>query len=206
MKKIVLFISFIYLSFTVNGQIGFGTVKGIDLYQRYVNPEDNIARSSSGNTLLNIIWGPRVWIGGKNISFSMEAQINLGLTSLAIKDYKGLGAISFPVIAKINYKGLSGFYPGFANGVSLGVGMQWFKTELYYLSNEYKNKGVRREFNNTYITQLDFGYGSFGSSGVFYVRYGFNFETKSSLLNIGLVFNINNSYMKKNIKYRKTRS
>ncbi len=196
---------FFLLSIKANAQFGFGTVKGIDLYQKYNNPIDKIAHNGAGNTLLNFIWGPRLWLGGKSFSLSLEAQINLGITSLALKDYKGLGAISFPALLKFNYKGLSGFYPGFADGFSLGVGMQWFKTELFYLSDKYSNLGVQREFNKVYIAQIDFGYGSFGSSGAMYLRYGRNFETKASVFNIGLVFSVNKLYIKKHLKYKKKR-
>ena len=205
MKKIIILVSVLVFTLRSNAQIGLGTVKGIDLYQKYNNPVDNIAHNGSGNTLLNFIWGPRVWLGGKSFSISVEAQINLGITSLAIKDYKGLGAVSFPALFKLNYKGLSGFFPGFANGVSLGVGMQWFKTELFYLSDAYKDLGVQRKFNKTYIAQLDFGYGSFGSSGAMYLRYGRNFKTKASVFNLGLIFSVNNSFIRKHIKYKKDR-
>lgn len=184
-------------------QIGFGTVGGLDFYQRYSNPDDNIAYRSSGNAILNLVWGPRVWIGIKEVSLSVEGQVNLGLTSLALKDYKGIGALAFPVIAKVNFKGLSGIYAGFSPGISLGVGMQWSKTELFYLSKTFKDKGVVRNFNKTYIVQIDFGVGSFGSAGSFYVRYGRNFETKASVLNTGIIISINSSYSKKHKEYQK---
>jgi len=206
MKNYLVLVFVFFIALNSDAQLGFGTVKGIDLYQKYNNPVDNIAHNGSGNTLLNFIWGPRVWLGGKSFSVSVEGQINLGISSLAIKDYKGLGAVSFPALFKLNYKGLSGFFPGFADGVSLGVGMQWFKTELFYLSDKYKKLGVNRKFNKTYILQIDYGYGSFGSSGALYLRYGRNFDTKASIFNLGLIFSINNSYIKKHIKYKKNRS
>lgn len=203
MKKMFLVSLFLLFVFNSYSQIGFGTVGGLDFYQRYSNPDDNIAYRSSGNALFNIVWGPRVWIGKKNLSLSVEGQVNLGLTSLALKDYKGLGSVAFPVIAKINFKGLSGFYAGFSPGISLGAGMQWSKTELFYLSKNYKDKGVERKFNKTYIAQIDFGAGSFGTAGSFYVRYGRNFDTKASILNTGIIISINNSYIKKHKEYQK---
>ncbi len=204
-RKIIPVLILIFFSLEAYNQIGLGTVKGIDFYQKYNNPVDNIAHPGSGNTLLNFIWGPRVWLGGKDFSISLEAQVNLGISSLAIKDFKGLGAVSFPALLKINFKGLSGFYPGFADGFSFGVGMQWFKTELFYLSESYKNKGVKRKLNKTYIAQIDFGYGSFGSSGSIYIRYGKNFDTDASVFNLGLLVSINKLFIRKHKKYKKNR-
>ena len=196
MKKIFLFLLFVFVTSVSIGQVGYGTVGGLDFYQRYENPVDDIAYTGSGNALLNIVFGPRVWLGGKKLSFSLESQINLGLTSFAIKDYKGIGALGIPVIAKINYKGLSGFYPGFASGFSLGFGIQWSKTELFYLSKDYKDIGVNRKFEKTYVFQIDLGVGSFGKSGYLYTRYGINFENDATVLNVGIVVSINKSFAK----------
>ena len=81
---IYFFHSYIY-RFSSFGQFGFGTVGGFDFYQRYKNPVDNIAYPASGNALLNIIYGPKIWIGSKKFSVSLEGQVNLGLTSFASK-------------------------------------------------------------------------------------------------------------------------
>ncbi len=205
-RKLLPILFLMSLSLEAYNQIGLGTVKGIDLYQKYNNPVDNIAHPGSGNTLLNLIWGPRVWFGGKNLSVSLEAQVNLGISSMAIKDFKGLGAVSFPAVLKFNFKGLSGFYPGFADGFSIGVGMQWFKTELIYLSDSYEKKGVNRKLYKTYVAQLDFGYGSFGSSGAIYIRYGRNFDSDAYVFNLGLVFSVNKLFIKKHMKYKKNRN
>jgi len=205
MKRFLVLFAMIFVSFNLNAQIGYGSSFGIDLYQRYSNPEDGIASPSAGNALLNILWGPRIWIGGTKVSASIEGQINIGLTSFSLKDFKGLGAVSFPVIFKLNTKGLSGFYPGFAKGVSFGAGFQWSKTELYHLSNSFKEKGGERNFNRTIIGQIDLGYGSFGTSGALYFRYGKNIDTDANSLNIGIFLSINKSYVKKNIEYIKIR-
>ena len=202
MKKFFLFVVIIFIYSNLFSQIGFGTVGGIDLYQRYVNPKDEIAYPAAGNAMLNLIYGPKIWLGTKDISLSVEAQLNLGLTSFAIKDFKGLGAVSFPLLAKINYKGLSGFLPGFAKGVALGGGVQYTKTELIFNKN-FKNKGVARGFFKTYVFEIDYGVGSFGSGGYFYVRYGIDNNTDASSLNIGVLYNINKTYVEKHKDYIK---
>ncbi len=203
MKRFLIITAISLLSSLSYAQIGFGTSAGLDIYQRYSNPVDDIAYPASGNLLLNFIFGPKIWIGGKKISLSVEAQANLGLTSLAIKDFKGLGAFSLPVIAKLNFNGLSGFYQGFAPGFAIGGGLQWSKTELYYLSDEYEDKGVVRNFNRTFIAELDVGVGSFGKILYGYIRYGMDFDNKASVLNIGFIADINYSFKKKDIPYEK---
>lgn len=197
MRKLFLLFIYILIFQSTYSQVGIGTVGGFDFYQRYTNPKDGIAYPSSGNVLLNLIYGPKIWFGGKGFSVSLEGQVNLGLTSLAIKDFKGLGAVSFPVLAKLNFKGLSGFHTGFATGFSLGGGIAWTKTELYYLDEDYKNKNVSRDFFNTIFGQIDIGVGSFGTDGTVYFRYGTNVDTKAKILNIGLLVSSNKLFKKK---------
>ncbi len=203
MKRYLVIVLFLWFHSVSYSQIGLGTSVGLDVYQRYSNPTDDLAYSASGNLLLNLVLGSKMWVGGKKMSLSVEGQLNLGLTSLAIKDYKGLGAVSFPVIAKLNFNGLSGFYQGFAPGFAIGGGLQWSKTELYYLSNDYEDKGVTRDFYRTFIIELDLGVGSFGKILYGYIRYGMDFESKGSILNIGFITDINHTFSKKAITYRK---
>lgn len=197
MKKLIIFFLFLFTFYFSFGQVGFGTVGGFDLYQRYKNPVDNIAYPASGNAILNFIYGPKMWIGNKKFSVSIEGQVNLGLTSFALKDYKGIGAVSFPVIGKLNFKGLSGFHTGFSTGFSLGGGVQWSKTELFYLDDKFQKQGVKRDIFDVIFGQIDIGVGSFGTDGAAYVRYGFNTDTKAKVLNIGMVFNSNKTFKKK---------
>ncbi|MGE5356555.1 MAG: hypothetical protein ACM3PT_10005 [Deltaproteobacteria bacterium] len=197
MKKLTLTVFLSISTLIIYSQIGIGTVGGMDFYQRYVNPEDNIAYPAAGNVVLNFIYGPKIWVGAKKFSFSIEGQVNIGLTSFAINDYKGLGAIAFPVIGKLNFNGLSGFHTGFSKGFSLGAGVQWSKTELYHLSKNYKNKGVKRDFFDVLFAQVDIGVGSFGTDGAIYVRYGFHTGNNARVLNIGMVFNSNKTFKKK---------
>ncbi|HHH54902.1 MAG TPA: hypothetical protein ENK91_14665 [Bacteroidetes bacterium] len=199
------FISFFLLSSVLGfSQIGLGTTGGIDFYQRYVNPKDDIAYPASGNVLLNLVYGPRFWVGTKSISLSLEAQANLGITAFAIKDFKGMTEVAFPFLAKINFNGLSGFMPGFSKGFSVGGGIQYTRTELFR-NETYKKKGVEREFFKTYIFEINYGFGSFGSSGYFYLRYGMDFEDDASVLNIGLLYSINKTYVNKYKDYSKSK-
>lgn len=206
MKQTFFILLSLFFAFSSYGQIGIGTVSGFDFYQRYKNPADDIAYPASGNAILNIIYGPKIWVGGKNFSISLEGHANIGLTSLALKDFKGMGAVSFPVMAKFNFKGLSGFNPGFANGLSIGGGIQWSKTELYWLSKKYKDLGVERGFYDVIFGQIEIGIGSFGSDGALYVRYGFNPDNKAKVLNVGMVFSTNRTFKNKLKREREARA
>lgn len=196
MKRFLL-LFFLLNSLLANAQIGFGTVGGLDIYQRYSNPDDGIASSSAGNVLFNFIYGPKIYAGSKNLSVSLETQVNLGLTSLAVKDFKGVGALSFPILCKLNFKGLSGFSTGLSSGFAIGAGIQYTKTELFGLLDQFEDKGVTRDFFKTYFAQIDFGYGSFGIDGSFYLRLGYDPERKSNTFNFGLVYNSNHTFRKK---------
>ena len=95
---------------TLRAQVGYGFTLTNDLYHRYANPADGIASRSAGSAILNLGAGPKIWLGGQNMSLSLEAQACIGFLGLAVKDYKGLGTVSYPIMAKLNFNGLSGLY------------------------------------------------------------------------------------------------
>lgn len=191
MYKFLIGILFFCISLlpAAQGQIEFGYVFGLDGYQRMVNPESESVSRGSGNALLNPFIGPKIWLGGKEFSLSLEAQVNLGITSLSRKDYKGLGAVSFPLMAKLNFMGMTGMDRQFEWGFYVGGGMQWSRTELYYLSQKYRELDVQRNLFPTYVAEIGIGRGGFGVDGSLYGRYGFDPDTKASTLHIGFIFN-----------------
>ncbi|MBK8625896.1 MAG: hypothetical protein IPN86_10135 [Saprospiraceae bacterium] len=196
--KIVLSIFLLTFGLSAYSQFGYGFTVSNDLYHRYVNPKDNIASPSSGSAILNLGVGPKIWIGNKNFSFSAEAQAVVGFLAVSSKDNKGLGSIAFPMMGKLNFKGLSTFDKEGKMGFSLGGGIQHNKTELYGLSDEFAAKGVKRNYFMTYITQASYGFGLSGFTAQGFVRYGFNPDIKNiSSLNVGLQFDFNAPMLKK---------
>lgn len=192
---------FVFLTFvsTLKSQFGYGFTVSNDLYHRYVNPkvENEVAGRSAGSAILNLGVGPKIWIGNKNISFSAETQAIIGFLGLSSGDYKGLGTVAFPVIGKLNFKGLSSFDKEGKMGFSIGGGLQWNKTELFGLSDEFQSKGLKRNLFKTYIVQAGYGFGLSGFTAHGFVRYGFNNEFKSSALSIGLQFDFNYPMLRK---------
>jgi len=174
----------------IYSQVGIGLTAGTDIYQRYSN-DDSIEYGSAGSLLLNLTMGPKLWIGGDKFSISAEAQANIGLLGLAVKDYKGLGMASFPMIGRLNFQGLSGMDKEFKPGFSIGGGVQFNRTELYYLANDFEDKGGERNFFKTYIIEAAFGVGMTGVSGFGFVRYGFNPDTTANSFNIGIMMDFN---------------
>lgn len=182
---------------TLSAQVGYGFTLTNDLYHRYSNPEDGIAGRSAGSAILNLGAGPKIWLGGQNVSLSLEAQACIGFLGLAIKDYKGLGTVSYPIMAKINFNGLSGLDREGRLGLSIGGGIQYSKTELYGLDDSFAEKGVERKLFKTYIAQAGYGFGisGFGLQG--FARYGWNPDNKANSLNIGLQWDFNWRMVKK---------
>jgi hypothetical protein len=198
MQKIRLIIVFCFLSAGIlQAQFGYGLTASNDLYHRYKNPVDGIASPNAGSALLNIGAGPKFWIGGKKMSFSGEAQAVIGFLGFSSKDYKGLGTMAIPILFKLNFKGLSTFEREGKMGWSIGGGIQYNKTEIFGLSDEFASKGIKREFFRTYIIQAGYGFGISGFTAHGIVRYGFNSADKTNTLNIGLQYDFNAPMMKK---------
>ena len=192
MKKRLLFIALIVsMGIGLQAQIGFGIVAGNDIYQRYTNPDDDIASRSAGNAILNLHFGPKFWVGGENFSVSVESYLNWGSTAFSLEDYKGMGSLAFPIIAKLNFGGNSAFNSELRQGWSIGGGYQIAKTEVYGLNNPAEGEGVVREYYPVIVGELSYGYGISGFVTELFGRYGYNMETSARTLNIGVSYNIN---------------
>lgn len=181
------------------GQFGYGFTAINDLYHRYVNPKvvgDNSSRSS-GSAILNLGVGPKIWIGSPKMSFSAEAQAVFGFLGVNSSESKGLGTVAFPIMGKLNFKGLSTFDREGKMGFSIGGGIQYSKTELYGIKDEFRAKGIERDFFLTYIIQAGYGFGLSGFTAHGIVRYGFNPDLEANTLNIGLQYDFNRPMLKK---------
>jgi opacity protein-like surface antigen len=196
MKHHFILILFLFSSFIGYSQIlfGAGISYGYDTYQRYVNPihpaDSGIARGA-GNTLTNLSIGPKIWIGHEdfeNFSFSVESNANIGLTALSIRDFKGLGALAFPILGHFNFYGLSSFSEE-DFGFAVGGGIQYNRTELFGVRRSYA--GLERSFFPTYVGEIQFGLNVEGGfMAVLYTRYGVG-PNQSSSLNIGATLAVN---------------
>ncbi len=162
--------------YSVTAQFGIGGTLSFDIYNVHSNPTINSGSRSSGNgsAFLNLGLGPKIWYGSDRFSVSAETQANLGLFGLSIKDYKGLGSISFPIIAKLNFGGMSALNKEGEMGYSIGGGIQYTKTELYGLNDDATADGITRPYYRTYIVQAGLGFGMSGFTGAGFIRYGFN--------------------------------
>lgn len=197
MTKIFTFLSFLALPFFVSAQFGYGFTLNHDLYQRYVNPDDGISDASSGGAVLNLSAGPKIWLGGKSMSFSIEAAANIGLVSFTLGENKGLGTLSYPIIGSLNFNGLSALSREGKMGFRIGGGIQYSKTELYSIKDEFKEQGVNRELFRTYVVQLGYGFGISGFSVHGIARYGWDPDSKANVFNFGLQYDFNLPMLKK---------
>ena len=182
----------VLVSSPVVGQFGFGFVTGLDSYQQQVRPESSDLQDSYrsvGSALLNPILGPKVWLGNRNFSLSLEAPINWGILAFDMDDFKGLGALSFPLGMKFNFGANSGFNDDQMMGFSFGGGLQYNRTELYGRTDEAPDIG----FFKTYYGEAALGFGIGGADLQVYLRYGYG-EEKAQSLNVGIVGSVNLKY------------
>lgn len=176
---------------SVTSQVGYGFTLNNDLYQRYNNPSDGIAGNSSGSFLLNVAVGPKIWIGGNNFSVSIETTANLGLLGLDVDDYKGLGMLSIPVLAHLNFGGLSAMDREGKMGFSIGGGIQFNRTELYYITASKKEMGVTRSFFRTIVGEFGYGFGMSGFTIFPFVRLGYELDASGNSFNFGIRYGFN---------------
>lgn len=201
MKQYILILSLALTGLFItnsHAQVGVGFVGGIDLYQRYHNPVDGIASPSAGNAILNLIAGPKVWVGAKKISLSVEVPLNIGLTGFSTEDYKGLGLAAMPVIGMVNFLGNSTLERDAGAGFGIGGGIMRYRTELYGLTDEFVDLGVVRDWEQVFVVQAEIGFGITGWTGKLYARYGFsNDEEELRTFNIGIIADFNLIMMRK---------
>ena len=171
---------------TSYAQFRTALVFGYDVFQRYRNPEDSgpsdLGRSS-GAILAGIPLGIEVSAGGPDLSFGIEASANFSPLALDLQNYKGLGAISFPLIARLNFGALTGMSKDKLLGFSFGGGVQYNRTELFGLRDG--NERVTRTFFSSYMGELIIGGGIGGFTAGLYFRMGAG-EGRSFSLNTGI--------------------
>ena len=197
MQKLLFFSCLFFIVNTATAQFGYGLTFTNDIYQRYTNAQDVEDYNSAGSAILNLGLGPKIWVGGQDFSVSLETQANLGVLGLAVKDYKGLGMVGFPILAKLNFKGISGLDKEGRLGFSIGGGVQYSRTELYGLSGDSSRAGITRALDLTYIGQFGYGFGlsGFGVQGI--LKYGYNPNTNAKVMAIGLQWDFNIPMLKK---------
>jgi hypothetical protein len=213
MKKLTIIFAFLFGGLAVNdvsAQVGAGFVIGGDYYQWYRNPEvGEAALSSTGNVLLNVAMGPKFWFGGDNFSLSVEGHINWGITAFDMHEYKGMGNLSFPLIAKLNFGGISGFGEEDRKGLYIGGGIQYTRTEAYGLTSDYVSNTTRKYFP-TWIGEVGFGSGGEGITSTTFVRVGLGYENggfnQAFTLNVGSIIDINFGELGKSMNLNKERN
>ncbi len=195
---LVIWISFFSVDLNAQSQpAAWGFSFKNDLYTRYVNPPAEGISNSSGSALLNFGIGPKAWFGSESFAISPEAFIMYSPFAMSLEEFKGLGALSFPVMLKFEFGGLNNLSYGGSTGFALGVGYQWSRTELHGLTRRFKELGIERNMYRTIVLEADYGFGISGFDIHFYVRYGFNHDLKANTLNAGIGYDFNIPMLKK---------
>ena len=192
LQLILLSLSLTFCGFSAFGQtVDWGLTAKHDLYNRYANPSDGVASRSAGSAIINIGAGPKMWIGSGDFSFSPEVSFMFSPFALSTGNYKGIGGFSIPILAKFEFLGNSNLNHDGKFGFSIGGGLQYSKTELWYLKDSFEEQGVTRKMFRTYVIEADFGYGMSGFDVHFFVRYGWSGSTDANTLNIGMGYDFN---------------
>lgn len=189
----VVFVAVLLASFARVGlaQVGYGMTAKTGLYERFTNPEDDISSRTAGSALFNLGVGPKVWIGGTKFSISAEASANIAPFGFSVSEFKGLGIVSFPVLARLNFGGLSNFNKKGTVGFSIGGGFQWARTEAFGLTSKFEQQGVERSLYKSFVGEITAGFGMSGFSGYGFVRYGRNDELDVKTFNFGVGYDFN---------------
>jgi opacity protein-like surface antigen len=191
MKKLIWITVLIFLGiYDISAQVAYGLTMKTELYTRYANPSDGIASRSAGSALANFGLGPKLWFGGKNFAISPEAAAVISPFALSTGVFKGIGAVSFPLMVKFQFGGLSSFADN-KFGFALGGGIQYSRTELFGVTNEFEDLGVERNYFRTYIIEADFGFGASGFTIHGLVRYGFDPDTDANTISVGIGYDFN---------------
>jgi hypothetical protein len=187
--KIPFFVILALITFKLNAQIKIGITYGGDFYQNYKNPKvkgDSLGRSS-GNYWLNIAMGPKIWYKGCNYSISLESQANWGITAFDLKENKGMGNLAFPIMVKYNTGLLEGHKFYGLNEYSIGVGIQYNKTEIYGFKDKYKNHHPRGYFRTYFVDLSMHTLSDSPSLDYLYIRFGLG-EQGALCINIGMMW------------------
>lgn len=207
MKKVTIIFVLLFsgLGITdVSAQFGAGFVLSGDYYQWYRNPtySGQTDQQSSGNVLLNGAIGPKVWLGKDGFSLSLEGQFNWGITAFDMHEYKGMGNISFPILAKLNFGALSTFKDDAERGFYIGGGVQYSRTEAYGLTSDFDGNTTRNLFP-TVIGEIGYGVGGKGFVMSTFVRIGLGLNDAFTL-NVGSIMDLNISNLIKGFNFEET--
>lgn len=173
-----------FISGMVSAQVNANLSLGFDFYSYYRNPEkegQDIGQSSGA--ILSPNFAAQIVFGKNNFSFGLEPQVTFSPWALDINQYKGIGAVAFPLLAKFNFGSFSGFSQKIY-GFSIGAGVQYNRTELFGLNHKYAD--VKREFFRTNVLELCLGGGIGGINFAYNFRIGFGAD-KALSLNTGFV-------------------
>ncbi|MBK6823716.1 MAG: hypothetical protein IPG87_12230 [Saprospiraceae bacterium] len=193
MKRLLfnVLVGIFYWSVSCNAQWSSSMVLGMDFYQQYKNPEhvsDQGSSRSSGAAILAIPFGIQVSYGKNNVSIALEAGANFAPLAIDVNEFKGFGAVSFPLMAKFNAGALTGISKNRLIGYSIGGGIQFNRTELFGLNEKFKE--IKRSIFPTYVGELGVGGGVGGFNLILFLRIGFN-QANAFSLNTGIVTKTN---------------
>ena len=185
-------ISVVVLFFPLIGSaqinVGVGMVFSNDFFQSVSNPE-NESEEKIRNLLISPSFGPKFYFGTSDLSFSLQANIGISPIGFDWDDYKGMGVAYAPVLAGINYGGLSGFTAERSEwGASIAYGYHFTLTDLYFRNSGFIDE--QRDLFYPPFVQLAGGFGGKGAALYLYSRIGLD-NSEGRILSFGITLEVN---------------
>ncbi len=131
-------------------QMGMSLYLDYNLYHRYQKPDFLSPERESAGQLLNLLplGGFGFWIGqAGSFTVGIEGGLDYMPFSIDLQEYKGLGAVSFPLLLRATQP----FAPWaeISPFVGVGIGLQWNRIDLYG-----RPSGAALGLNNYFKTQV----------------------------------------------------
>jgi len=140
-------------------QVGLSMYLDYNLYHWYKKAASHSTLSHSSGQILNLLpmGGMGVWVGKSNgLTIGLEGGLDYMPFSFDTQNYKGLGAISFPVLMRFTQPFSS--KSSIAPFLGVGLGVQWSRTEIY--AHPSSIIVPINPYYRTFVAELSIGIGS----------------------------------------------
>ncbi|TVQ48385.1 MAG: hypothetical protein EA362_05745 [Saprospirales bacterium] len=190
MKGLLFVLMILVLPLYSSAQINFGVGMAFsnDFFQSVSNPV-NESEEKIRNLLISPSFGPKFYFGTSQLSLSLQANIGISPISFDWGEYKGMGVAYAPILAGINYGGLSGFATDRSEwGASVAYGYHFSLTDLYFRDSDFRD--MQRDLFYPSFIQFAGGFGGKGAALYLYSRIGID-HSEGRIFSFGITLEVN---------------
>jgi hypothetical protein len=178
-----------------------GLTIGGSFYRWDKNPTTNSPELTSSSGSSSLLLGLHLMVGNPDYRFIVEGYGDFAPFSFDIGQIKGMGSFSYGGLAKlsitpwvknVNFTVQTGSKVRRSNeahtGLSIGIGYEQTKTELYLIKEQYKN--MKRDWYGNFYGYLAYSLNSIGSQMDIFVKFGGG-KKSSYTVGLGIKSNMN---------------